>query len=107
MQSTGREQLWRHDTETKTIVVGLFPPAYVAFGTRFLRTDIGIKLLVGRLFVNANVLRKLAVGVVLDRAAAVKLAHLHVVRQLHHHAITKKERPFVGCFGRHLLGNAH
>ena len=86
MQRAGIEWLVGRYLDADSLAIGLFPPADVALGACFLRTDVGIKLLVGTLAVDAQTLAVTTVGIVLDGTAAVETAALHRIGHFHHHA---------------------
>lgn len=107
MQGRGIKWLISLYAESETACVGLLPPAHVALGARILRTDVGEKLLVGRLTVDAYGHALLAVGIVFDGAAAEVAAVLHVVGQLHDEPVAEEVGRFGRCVGRYVHGDEH
>ena len=92
--------------ESATCFVHLVPAADIGLVAHFLRTDVGIVLLVDSLVPHAELGAVIAVGVVFNRAAAV----IADVRELFGHRELNAESEHVGNFctlvGRHGFGDS-
>ena len=73
------------NTDTYTLVVRKFHPAYICLVARLLRTNIGEELLIGRLLIEAQECRFAPIRIVLPRATTIELEILVVGGENHTH----------------------
>ena len=93
MQCAGIEwSLIRLYTEAISILIRLRPPANICLRTSFLWADIREELFVCRLLIQSDTLRELTVSIAFNRTTTIENRLIHVIRQLHQHAITKHVR---------------
>ena len=103
MESGSREERVALDAQSEAVVVLDVPPSEVAHRTRLLRTNVRIEQLVCCGFIDADVLRELAVRIVLHRSTTVPFCLVHSVRQVHNHTEAHHLRHFSSRCGLQRL----